>query len=117
MSDVHKPSRDFVDDRGFLLNFPEEPIYDNEDEAEEWARRTSAVGFFNYESAKRKAKKPLKADDEDNKDDDSFATFTLNSPAFKEGNIKAHEGDAIADATLKTDSGVVRRHSGGTPTS
>ena len=35
--DVLKQSRDYMEDRGILLDFPEEPIYDNEDEAEGWA--------------------------------------------------------------------------------
>ena len=53
---------------------------------EECARRISVVVFFNYEPAKEKAKKAQKADNKENCEDDSSATFTRNSTAFKEGN-------------------------------
>ena len=48
----------------------------------------------------KKPRSSLEADDEDDKDDDSFATFTRNSTAIKEENYKAHQGDAFADAVL-----------------
>ena len=57
---------------------------------------------------RKKPRSSPEAQDGDRKDDDSFATFTFNSTAFQEGNVRAHEGDVIADAGLKTDSGIVR---------
>ena len=50
---------------------------------------------------KKKPGSSLEADDEDDKNDDSFATFTRDSTAIKEENSKAHQGDAFADAALR----------------